>query len=257
MSAFIIYPLNAIHLFNARLECYEFRYMIAAPKWYKTLWLRYLFMVVLTICNCYGCKGSGRKIRRCKFIRKGVIIFPINGSLHPLDRHYIFPANFVVTLGGTFRQQVWRGRYKPPGSRLYQLLDSVQQIYVSPNRKLPVKHSNWSKTRVFWKHKDCKIAFLYLFHRTHIMDVFFTSWYKSHSNVLQLQISILKCRIMCPEVKFLNNTEHNLFLQPKFRLQFHNAIVLPSNLRGSNKNTHLQNQQMLDSSLVFLRNTVG
>lgn len=112
-------------------------------------------MEVLTICNCYGCKGSGWKIRRCKFILKGVIIFPINIFLHPMDRHYIFPVNFGVTLGGTFRQQVWRGRYKPPASRLYQLLDLVQHNNVSPNWKLPVKHNNWSRPfTVFWKHKD-------------------------------------------------------------------------------------------------------
>lgn len=87
------------------------------------------------------------------------------------------------------------------------------------------------------------------------MDVCFNSRYKSHSNILQLQISILKCRIMRPEVKLLNNTKDELFLQPKFRLPFHNEIILPSNPPGSNKNTHLQNQQKLDSSSVFLRNT--
>lgn len=57
---------------------------------------------ILTISNCYGCKRNGREIWRTKLKLNGVIIFPINGFLHPVERNYVCPGHLGVIDTGIF-----------------------------------------------------------------------------------------------------------------------------------------------------------
>lgn len=97
------------------------------------------------------------------------------------------------------------------------------------------------------------------------MDIFFHCWYELHSNILQLQVSILECRIMGSEIKFLDR-EHLgsvcfslFFCLLQIRLMFLPVeVFLPSNQRGNNRNTHLYCLQMLDnfSGLLHIQITI-
>ena len=56
------------------------------------------------------------------------------------------------------------------------------------------------------------------------MDVFFISWYKSHPNIMQLHKFVLKCRIMRPEVEFLNKRQIEITSTDKIQSSFHNEM---------------------------------
>jgi hypothetical protein len=65
-----------------------------------------------------------------------------------------------------------------------------------------------------------KLKSFYLFHWTQFMNVFFLGWYKSHPNILQLLRSVLKCRIMSPEVKILRNGQDRLLSLGELNFKF-------------------------------------
>lgn len=96
------------------------------------------------------------------------------------------------------------------------------------------------------------------------MDILFLRWYELHSNILQLQVSILECGIMGSKIKFLDRKHLETVGFSIFfcLLHMHHLMFLlveifsPSNQRGSNRNTHLQSLRMLDNFSGFLRITI-
>lgn len=53
------------------------------------------------------------------------------------------------------------------------------------------------------------ISCIYINHRAEIMDVALVSRYEAQPHILKLQVSVLECGIMCPEVKFLMKKNMN------------------------------------------------
>lgn len=98
-------------------------------------------------------------------------------------------------------------RVEPPSCRIYFLLDLVQQIYASPQRERPDSRRKLVEDHLTFSRKKqiCNGLSIYLFQWTQIMDVTFLCGYKSHSNIVKLHISVLECRVMCPEVKILKH----------------------------------------------------